>query len=52
MNKYIALLMVIFIGSCTYSINMIHVDGSASDVIDETQSVTPSTSLTIPAKLL
>ena len=24
--------------SCTYSINMVHTEGTASDVVDETQS--------------
>lgn len=33
--------------SCTYSINQIHTDGTASDVLDETQSATPDISPTI-----
>ena len=33
---------------CTYSITMVHTTGTASDVVDETDSVTPSTSLTTP----
>jgi len=32
--------------SCTYSITMVHTQGSATDVVDETASNTPSTSVT------
>lgn len=43
-----------FLSSCTYSITMVHTEGQASDVVDETQ--TPSTTLTptvsIPAAAL
>lgn len=34
--------------SCTYSITMVHTDGTASDVVDETASNTPSTSVSVP----
>lgn len=39
--KYIFLLALL--SSCTYSITMVHTEGSASDVVDETQ--TPSTNV-------
>ena len=40
--------------SCTYNISMAHTEGSASDVIDDTQSNTPNVSpnLTIPVSAL
>jgi hypothetical protein len=45
------LISMTFLSSCTYSINMVHTQGEASDVIDEEQ--TPKTDispdLTIPA---
>jgi len=34
---------------CTYSINMVQTDGSAEDVVDETQTPSTSISATIPA---
>lgn len=49
-------IMMIFIGliatvmnSCTYSITMVHTEGVASDVVDETATNTPSTSVVIPS---
>lgn len=33
---------------CTYSITMVHTEGDARDVVDETATNTPSTSVTIP----
>jgi hypothetical protein len=57
------IITMIFIGcvavglsSCTYSITMVHTQGEAADVVDETATNTPSTSvtptLTIPASAL
>lgn len=41
---------------CTYSITMVHTEGTATDVVDETATNTPSTSITptvsIPATAL
>jgi len=39
---------------CTYSINMVHTEGQASDVVDETQtpSTTVSPNVNIPAAAL
>lgn len=33
---------------CTYTITLIHTQGTASDVVDETSSATPTTSVDIP----
>ncbi len=43
--QYIRLLgMSIMLSGCTYSITMIHTEGAATDVVDETQSNTPTVS--------
>lgn len=52
-----AFLLGITIGiltSCTYSITMVHTEGVASDVVDETQSAEPDVKgeLNIPAKVI
>lgn len=54
---FVSLLAGILIGcltACTYSINMVHTQGSASDVVDETQSNEPDVKadLSIPAAAL
>lgn len=36
------------LSGCTYSITMVHTEGTASDVVDETATNTPSTSLSVP----
>lgn len=43
-----------FLTSCTYSITMVHTEGSASDVVDEEQTAQPdiSPNLSIPASLV
>lgn len=57
MSKYlISLLMGLLLTACTYSITMVHTEGEATDVVDETATNTPSTSVTptisIPASAL
>lgn len=49
MRKFLPFLCILT--GCTYSINMLHTEGSATDLIDETLSTRPdvSTSVTIPA---
>lgn len=43
--KYIHFLaMLCMLSGCTYSITMVHTEGSATDVVDETQSNTPNVS--------
>ena len=39
--------ILIILSGCTYSINMVHTEGSASDVVDETQANTPNVSPTV-----
>ncbi len=40
--------ILLLLSSCTYSITQVHTQGQASDVVDETASNTPSTSVTVP----
>lgn len=43
--KIIAISAACLLASCTYSITMVHTEGTATDVVDETSSATPSTSI-------
>lgn len=54
MKFILALMWTIMLVSCTYSINMVHTQGQAEDVVDETQSAEPDvkTDLSIPATAL
>lgn len=42
------LVLSLLLNSCTYSINVIHTEGTASDVVDETQSADHSLEAKIP----
>ncbi len=48
--------LCLLLNSCTYSVTLVHTDGIASDVVDETATNTPSTTvsprLSIPAKVI
>jgi uncharacterized lipoprotein len=56
MKSIISLLMAAILAGCTYSITMVHTEGQANDVVDETATNSPSTSVTptvtIPAVAL
>jgi len=43
----INILMLALLSSCTYSVNLIHTQGNASDVIDEEQKNDPTVSPTM-----
>lgn len=47
--KYLLMGLALFLSSCTYSINMIHSEGSATDLIDENQKADANPNLNIPA---
>ena len=47
----IILATLLFLTSCTYSITQVQTRGTANDVVDETATNTPSTSVTIPTRL-
>ncbi len=51
MNKFMLLTLCI-LSSCTYSITMVHTSGTAADVVDETQSNTPSTTISVPVSVI
>ncbi len=42
------IMMMILLTGCTYSITMVHTEGQATDVVDETATNTPSTSVSVP----
>lgn len=44
---------LLFLSACTYSINMVHTQGQADDVVDETQENRPEVSpnVSIPASV-
>lgn len=45
-----ALIALISFTGCTFSLTIVHTEGTASDVVDETSAVTPSTNITVPLK--
>ena len=54
--KLISTIAILLLTSCTCTQTMVHTQGTATDVVDETQANTPSTNispnLTIPASAL
>ena len=56
MKTIIISLMSLFLAGCTYSITQVHTQGTATDVVDETASNAPTTSVkptvSIPAAVL
>lgn len=48
----IALAAIGLLTACTYSITMVHTEGTASDVVDETATNTPSTSVSVPVSVV
>jgi len=52
--KYILLCLALFLSGCSYSINQIHTEGTASDVVDDTLNQNPNISpnLSLPMRPL
>ncbi len=54
--KYVMISLLALLCSCTYSITMVHTSGTASDVVDETATNTPSTTVSptvnVPVKAI
>ena len=48
--KFFVILCIL--SGCTYSINMLHTKGSASDLIDENQSASPDVSPVLKVPLV
>lgn len=42
--RHLYICMIILLSGCTYSINMLHTEGSATDMIDENQTASPNIS--------
>lgn len=48
-KEKISIILAMFVlNGCSYSINMVHTEGTATDLVDETQTTNPT--LTIPIK--
>jgi hypothetical protein len=43
--------ILLLLTACSYSINMIHSEGTATDMVDETQSPSPTVSPTVSIPL-
>ncbi len=39
---------VCYLSSCNFSVNMVHIEGQASDVIDDADTNEPSAALSLP----
>lgn len=52
MKILMTIIMMIVLTACTYSITMVHTEGQATDVVDETATNTPSTSVSIPVSAM
>jgi hypothetical protein len=50
--KLICVVMCVLLTGCTYSITMVHTEGQATDVVDETSSATPTTSVSVPVSVV
>lgn len=52
--KLISILVIALLSSCTYSITMVHTEGTATDVVDTDQRADPDVSpeITIPASVI
>jgi hypothetical protein len=52
MKKIMLLLAMLALSGCTYSITMVHTEGTASDVVDDTDTPTSTISpnINIPLK--
>lgn len=45
MLQMLIILSALIFPSCTYSITMVHTEGAASDIVDETATNSPSTDI-------
>ena len=52
MKIFICIILLFAVTACTYSINMVHTQGQADDVVDETDTITPSTNLSVTVSLV
>lgn len=56
MIKFKSMLLIptipLLLTSCTYAITMVHTEGTATDVVDETATNTPTTSVSVPVSAI
>ncbi len=52
MKFLMCLVLCLLTTACTYNVSMAHTSGVADDVIDDTNSNTPSTSLSVPISIV
>jgi len=45
---FVLVVSLLSLTGCTYAITMVHTEGTATDVVDETATNTPSTSVSVP----
>lgn len=45
MRKYLCLAFFLSLTACTYSVNLVHTEGTASDIVDENQTPTATTTV-------
>lgn len=45
-----ALLLLLSVTCCTYSVILMHTEGEANDMVDDTDNITPTANVTIPLK--
>jgi len=51
-NLFLTGATLLLLSGCTYSITMVHTEGQATDVVDETATNTPSTSVSVPVSVV
>lgn len=52
MKKLVSLAMLTILFGCTYSITQVHTEGSASDVVDDTQTNDVDPTISVPASII
>lgn len=52
MKKLVSLAMLTILFGCSYSITQVHTEGSAQDVVDDTETTDVDPSITVPASLI
>lgn len=51
-NAFLVAALLLLTSCCTYSITMVHTQGQAADVVDETADNTPSTTVSPTVSLI
>lgn len=51
-NVIIIMMVLLSLGACTYTINLLHTEGVASDMVDETDNINPNIPITLPITVI